>query len=600
MNGGGRLLATGYTSRLDEYGNARSELALADVFGTTLAEVEADESIVHENAYGEGYAVLSPEPHELWYYWEADPENPDANPTTAEAERVAFLSLLDRLNVDFGLRTDAPRQVILLPYRTAAGEAQVGVINLVGVGPSNAVPTPQTFTVTLTLPAAARSARMTIRAPAPDYDPARAENVTATWAEIFGAAENVTPEVEGNRVTVPLGVRVGGLLRVESTAATTPALYLPLLLRDEMALTDPRETNHGIVSLPFTAAGRTGYYVTWSSASTAWEHDIYRQIVHFENGLLTPDTAPQRYIGNGADEAQEPVSAAINSDGVILTAWEDGSGDSVDVRGQLHRPEGSIIRANWVIAGGAGSQHSVAVSPLGADFLVAYADEAAPAQYAMVRAQVISGRDGISLHRLALTAPEEDNWWPVTASDGSRHAFVGWGDGERFSGAVVTVEAGGVSQTPGRTYISGIAQYHYHVAWIEPLASFLVVARTGEDSTACLIGLDGKAATCSGALPPLVREANLAVQGTRVVYPTGERDLALLRVTASAIIPVETISGAAHPALQDITWPSTGVWSRFAQDEDGHTLPDTLFIAMNRPESNEARLLTVALPSSSW
>lgn len=198
VQGGGQVLATGCTSRLDEYGNARSELALADVFDTTLAGIEAHEGIIYEHNFGAGLAVLSPEPHEQYYYWEANPEaeQPD-NVSVAEFERSVFLELLARFDFSPGLQTDAPRSVLLLPYISANGGIQVAVINLSGVGLSNAVPTPAAFTLTLDL----------------TQDPVRP---AVSWLELLGTPVDVTAiPVEGTQISLPVSVDVGGLVRIE-------------------------------------------------------------------------------------------------------------------------------------------------------------------------------------------------------------------------------------------------------------------------------------------------------------------------------------------------------------------------------------------------
>ncbi len=361
--------------------------------------------------------------------------------------------------------------------------------------------------------------------------------------------------------------------------------------QDVFAVDDPRQFNHGIVTLPFTQDKELVWYATWASASSPWEHDIYRQTLHFENNVLLPDIAPQRYIGNGSDEAQEPVSAAI-AQNIILTAWEDGSGDSVDVRGQLHRPDGSVIKDNWLVAGGEGAQHSASVSHINGGFLVFFADEAPPAQYAMVKARVINDQNGTLLKTLTLTAPKADNWWPVSTDNGNNHAFAGWGNGDTFFGVVLSSASGNFTHTTAYTYISGIAQYHYHVAWLKTLNRFIIIAKTGQTSTACLVDLRGKAAPCVDNLPPIIREANMAVKDTTIVYPTGERDVAILQARANTITHIFTLLGDIHLQLKSITWPSTGVWARFIQDAN-NTNNQAILFAMNDNTSNDALFLTV-------
>ena len=338
---------------------------------------------------------------------------------------------------------------------------------------------------------------------------------------------------------------------------------------------DLRETSHSITALHIN---ENSFYLTWASASEAWEHDIYHQIIHIKDGEIISETAPQRYIGAGNDEAQEPVSAAINNEEIILTAWEDGSGETVDIRGQLHYPDGEIIKENWIIAGGDASQHSPSVTNLGKNFLIAYADEAAPAEYTIIKAQILNAESGAHIHSFSFTSPTEDNWWAITASDKENHVFIGWGDGENFSGTIISSENGVFRHTPAQSYISDITQYHYHAIWLDTLKSFLVLAKSNDKSTACIVNLAGEKVTCTNALPPIIREANLAIQENTIAYATGENEIALLEIGNPGIIHIKTLS-------TNTTWNTTGAWTEFTDN--------MLFVATNSTNSNRANYLIV-------
>lgn len=371
---------------------------------------------------------------------------------------------------------------------------------------------------------------------------------------------------------------------------------------------DPRRFNHGTTLLPVDG----NYYATWSSSfGVEWEHDIYRRQLHLENGSLVFDGAAQRYVGNGSDEAQEPVNAALLPDTTtILSAWEDGSGATVDVHAQLHQPDGTILKSNWIIAGGADSQHSAAVSHLGSAFLVAFADEAPPATGAMVEAVFLDDQTGVELTRLDLSLAANDNWWPVTAGNGDSKAFVGWGDGTDFSGRVVSYESGTGSFTLSatQTYINGIDQYYYQVVWLAHIDRFLVVAKTGSGSTACLIDESGTATLCSAIAAPILRESRPAYKWNSaealyiITFPTGVNDVAVLNVSAGAISLQTTIDGDVTPALQSVIWPETGIWAQFVADTDGRDLWNgffkTLFVT-NSSIGNDAVyvLLEISAPA---
>ncbi len=388
-------------------------------------------------------------------------------------------------------------------------------------------------------------------------------------------------------------------------------LSLAFLSQLVYAQQDPREFSHSMSILPFADSTGHKYYITWSSSSGSddgeWQHDIYKQIIFFdETASLQTESGPVRYIGSGSDEAQEPVSAALNADeNIILSAWEDGSGATVDIRGQMHKPNGSIIKKNWVIAGGTESQHSPSVVHVGKNFLVAYTDEAPPAEFAMNKAKILDDRTGAFLQTLELSPKDEDQWWPVAASDNKNHAFVGWGDGSNFSGTVVSLSSETASKTSPQSYLHHINQYYYSVAWLEELSRFIAIAKSGTNSYVCLIDTSG--ARKSYAIienTPITRETKLAVswdelsQQYIVLYPTGLRDVALINVSNSAIRLAKIIGGGQHPVLKDISWPTTGIACQFAESINGQDLQqdkNLVLIAFNDENSNDAVLLTVEL-----
>ncbi len=191
---GGKVLATGYASLRDEFGNMREELALADVLGASLDEISADESIFVEKQFGDGYAYFSPSMHEQWYFWAANPENDleASNAESAEEERLAFLWQFNRLGVEPTLQTDAASSVILLPYRSGAGDIQIAVINYTRVGSGSSIPEAQDFSLTLE----------------------SAEGIAASWVEFLQSPQNLAQTGGPYFLTV----EVGGLLNVAGNA----------------------------------------------------------------------------------------------------------------------------------------------------------------------------------------------------------------------------------------------------------------------------------------------------------------------------------------------------------------------------------------------
>ncbi len=374
-----------------------------------------------------------------------------------------------------------------------------------------------------------------------------------------------------------------------------------------LAQDDPREKSHSFVIVPFVENSRHRYYLTWASSSGSvdghWQHDIYREIVFFdEMGGLKVAEDPKRFIGNGRDEAQEPVSAALNpAANTILSVWEDGSGSSVDVRAQLHRPDGSVVKKNWVLAGGIGAQHSPKVVHLKDHFLVVYTDEAPPAQHAMIRAILLNDSTGNFRDSLALTSPNDDNWWPVISSNGKDRAFVGWGNGEAFGGCVVRVSAGHLQKAGTKIYFENIDQYNYSLIWLEKINRFLAIARSAKHSQVCLIDTaGGKIVDVRLPNMALTRETQLAAHWEAeqhiytVFFPANTNLLVFLRVRLNSVEIWHEVGPNDLPALQKIIWPSTGIACSFIRSTGGTDLWQEhrqLFCAFNDTQSNNAVLL---------
>jgi hypothetical protein len=382
---------------------------------------------------------------------------------------------------------------------------------------------------------------------------------------------------------------------------------LPLLLTLlTLSQSDPREHHHGATANAFIEGGEVHYLAAWSSSFAAlWEHDIYAQRLHFEDGEVQPEIAPRRVIGSGDDGAQEPVNAA-QVEGLFLTAWEDGTGPTVDVHAVLHDGRGRRLRDEWIVAGGPDSQHSAAVAGLASGFLVAYADEAPPAEGAMVEAKLFD-RSGAERGHLELSPATGDNWWPVAIGDGEETALVIWGDGERLWGSTIAFHGGGLQVQPAQLLLSGIEQYHYQLLWLPEIERFCVVSKRWLGSAALLLDRQGVVRARHELLPhPLTREARPAAvwvpeaQAYKILYPTLVHDLAVLRARAGSIGYAGEINGDIHPDLAPIRWPHTGLSGLFAVDLDGTDRWDNggrevaLFVG-NRDEDNDPLYVTISL-----
>jgi len=376
-------------------------------------------------------------------------------------------------------------------------------------------------------------------------------------------------------------------------------LFLLIVINISWATPDPREKSHSMNVVPFLEKGMQKYYVAWSSSSgsdAGWQHDIYHQVISFTSaGEIIFNTEARRFIGTGFDEAQEPVKIALDPrDNTLLSVWEDGSGASVDIRGQLHKPDGTILRSNWIISGGNESQHSPAVVHLDGYYLVSLTDEAPPADYAMNELRILDEKTGDQVNSMDLTPKEADHWWTVATSNHKNIAFIGWGDDVDFYGSVIKTSSGAFTKNAPQLYLPGIEQYYYSVAWLGRLSKFIAIAKSNRNSSVCLIDTNGiKTAFASIPNAPITRETAIAVRWDehdakyQISYTSATRDVALLSVTTDATALVQLYKNI----QTDTDWPTTGIACQFVQDADGTDLWDSdkkVLIAHHDENSNNA------------
>lgn len=380
----------------------------------------------------------------------------------------------------------------------------------------------------------------------------------------------------------------------EPDGATTKIVLLDLS-------EDPREFNHGTCIVEYeNNANLIKYYLTWSSAyNDGWEHDIYNSTISFNaSGGLVVETANQVYVGSGSDEAQEPVNATINTgNNYILSVWEDGiDADGPNVRGQLHNPDGTIIKSNWIIAGGAGSQHSANTAHLSNKYLVFYADEAPPASGgAVLKAKVIDDVTGNETQAMSFTPNDEDHWWPVSVSNTSNtRTLIIWGnDGYATRGTVLKDNGGTIEQTVApQDYLTNIQQYYYQVEWLENISKFLLIARNGayenmtDDSQVCLIDINGNITSSAVVSGGIIREAKMAVkwnpsnQTYFIFYPSGTNNLTQFSIDNVGTISNSSSQITGHPDLAGVQWTSTGMWASFVTDGNGNDQFANKYIAL--------------------
>ncbi len=350
--------------------------------------------------------------------------------------------------------------------------------------------------------------------------------------------------------------------------------------------TDSREYNHGVCIVNYSDNNQNKYYITWSSAyNNAWEHDIYKSTIYFnEDGTYSYDSECEVYIGgnDGSYEAQEPVNAIINKENnYILSVWEDGMEPfAPNVKGKIHKPDGTIIKDTWIIAGGEGSQHSAYTSHLGSKFLIFYADEAPPATAgSVVKCKVIDDETGEETQTIHLSPNNEDHWWPISVSNNDNTlTLVVWGnDGYSVRGSILCENNDSIELlTMPQDFLTNTQQYYYQVEWLQNLSKFIIIARNGayesmtDESKICIINTSGIIEHTEIINGGIIREAKMAVkwnasnQSYSIFYPSGINDLIQVNLDSNNTISTHKIEN--HPDLIGKEWLPTGTWGEFISD----------------------------------
>jgi len=320
--------------------------------------------------------------------------------------------------------------------------------------------------------------------------------------------------------------------------------------------TDLREYQHGI---DFVRRSNGEYYLFWSSqgnppvsAVSDWTHDIYVSSINPANPVITPT----RFISAG--EAQEPLSAAISTDGRIMLSFEDGYNAANEVAqryGVYDASNLSAIKAypQNVYDGG----HSGHVRAAGNKFVVFYADDW---QLGGGVCDLGSGKDVVAVVydsagnklRSVNVATGNRDWWPMLATSSNRAALV-WQrfvSGQTYSDlyiAVMDPNTGAFTRAPVKME-TNVHYYHYSVSYLPQVDRFLILGSyVSGMGFAILLDNNGNVISKNTNLPlGIVREAEHVVGDyaghALVVAPTYPSGLMALEVTANSVNQVATIN----------------------------------------------------------
>ena len=300
---------------------------------------------------------------------------------------------------------------------------------------------------------------------------------------------------------------------------------------------DLRQYQHGI-ELIATASG--GKLLVWSSSSNpptgaapdgSWTHNVYA-------ARITGITEHRPLIV--APEAQEPVSAAVTTDGHIMVTVEDGWNSDAPVAQRFGIYDANlrpILPYPQLIANGGHSGHVAAV---GKRFIVFYSQ-------GWIKGGGVdglgSGRDvfasvyssnGRLLYQLPIATGGRD-WWPLIAAS-NRRALLLWQrlaadkTSSQLMYAILDPTTRKLS-VPPTLLADSLRYYVYAASYVPAVNRFLITGTTEAGSGfAYLLTEAGARVAQNLNLPATVREAWPAVKGTEVLQLTSPSGALVLSV----------------------------------------------------------------------
>lgn len=386
-----------------------------------------------------------------------------------------------------------------------------------------------------------------------------------------------------------------GLMGCSVIQLTRWCVFVALLITyagSGWAASDRREYQHGVQFLP---AGGHEYWLLWSSSEgnppqgkqsrlfadgshcSYFTHDIYYARVDARQ----PKVDARLLIS--LPEAQEPVSAAVTTDGTTLVTFEDGSDSNIttDCWGIIQQryalyAETLTAKAHLQTVAIRGA-HSGHVAAVGNQFVIAYSegwvdgggDDSDTGKKIFL--DTVNTHGELLVHRAVVNDKHARDWWPLIAGS-SRYALLVW---QRFVAnsrrailmyAVYDPVAGRLLKPPTPLQTQ-VYYYHYDVQYLAGINRFLVVGnqlgkmvRKNGRSTMFLKTQKGFATlldergevvaqwnasqvceACGGYhTHPFVREAQPAVyddgQQVNVLYPVKPKGALLFSITVNSIL----------------------------------------------------------------
>ncbi|GEM_PF-887537 len=345
---------------------------------------------------------------------------------------------------------------------------------------------------------------------------------------------------------------------VKQTAIIRLLLITLLLFSLVQAQEDLREYQHGIDFVPRTDGT---YWLIWASSGNpptgsapdgSWTHDIYYSLIEPSNPVLNP----VRIISK--DEAQEPASSAVASDGNIMITNEDGwnVNNTIGQRYGVYDNDLADVKPypNMVLDGG----HSGHVAAVSNRFVVFYSegwvdgggvDDLGSGDDVMLK--VYNSAGNYKRERNISVGNTYRDWWPLVAGS-PQHALLLW---QRFVNGKEYVDLMYAVYNPangntvkGNTRIAQQVKYYtYDVEYIPSIQRFLIIGTYHNGGGfSFLLDENGQKTAQNFSLPEIVREAQPAVKDSSniayAVYPSSPNGLAVLELSAASIALNNVIS----------------------------------------------------------
>ncbi len=287
-----------------------------------------------------------------------------------------------------------------------------------------------------------------------------------------------------------------------------------------------------------------------------WVHDIYYSWI---NPLYPNETLNiQTMVGDNL--AQEPASAAVNSNGRIVVTAEDAQFDATALDQTFGMWDSSlnIIHDYGVKLMPPQGGHSGHVAASGDKFLVSFSDgwvNGGGVDNLGTGDEVygkIINNDGTTSAMINTSVGKTRDWWPIVAGSDTnwlqvwqRYGKAGTGGGTVW-GAIISQNE---SIVKNFEIYNNNKYYYYDVKYLTNLGLYLVIGSqdlSTNGGIAVLIDKNGNIIDTLTGLPNTVREGQTAIYESgntvKAVYPTLPTGAAVLDITSTSISLSKTLS----------------------------------------------------------